>query len=184
MVNRLLVILMLGLGTNVNAQETYIKPGLLASSLTFSPSKMLNHSQSNFYMNGFAEYFVDSKFSFRSDSYLFLNSQSENPLLKDGIRSYFGMAYHLTKGNWDNSFGFQPGVTLFNTKETVSKAQIQPSAALRIGTSYYVWKYFHFFANLTYTKSKLMVFQRGNLPTDELIFSAGLGFQIQTRKLK
>ncbi len=173
---------LISMGNQASAQDKYFQPGLLAVSITYSPSIMLNHAESNFYATGFAEYLLDEHFSFRSDTYLFLNSQNENSLIKDGARSYFGIAYHLNKGNWDGSIGFQPGVTIMNTKETTIQSRLQPSAALRIGTTYYVWKYFHFFANLTYTKSKLTVFQRGSLKTDELIFSAGLGFQIQTQK--
>jgi hypothetical protein len=165
-----------------SAQDQYIQPGLLAASITYSPSMMLNHAESNFYVTGFAEYLLDDHFSFRSDTYLFLNSQNENSLIKDGARSYFGIAYHLNKGNWDGSIGFQPGLTFMNRSATTLKPKLEASAALRIGTTYYLWKYFHFFANLTYTKSKLTVFQRGSLKTDELIFSAGLGFQIQTKK--
>ncbi len=165
-------------------EEVYIKPGLLAASITYSPSRMLNHDQRNFYANGFAEYFLDQNFSLRGDTYIFLNSQNKDAILKDGLRSYFGAAYHLTKGNWDGNVGLQTGISFMNTQITTTRAQIQPSAALRIGTTYYVWKYFHFFANMTYTKSKLLVHQRGSLKTDELIFSAGLGFQIQTKKNK
>ncbi len=164
------------------AQEQYIRPGLLAASSTFSPSTMLNRNEQNFYITGFAEYFLDTKFSFRSDTYLFLNSQNDQPTIKDGLRSYFGIAYHFNKGNWDGHLGFQPGVTYMNMKETTTTSTLLPSVALRIGTSYYVWKYFHFFANLTYTKSKLRDYNRGNIQTDELIFSAGLGFQIQTKQ--
>ena len=183
MVTRVLFGCMLCVSSFALAQEeVYIRPGLLAASITYSPSKMLNHNQSNFYANGFAEYFLDKNFSFRGDTYVFLNSQNDEALINDGLRSYFGIAYHLNKGNWDGSIGFQTGATLMNTKLSTTRAVIQPSAALRIGTSYYVWKYFHFFANLTYTKSKLLVYQRGPLKTDELIFSAGLGFQIQTRR--
>lgn len=182
MVSRFLCFVLISVGSYSSAQEIYIQPGLLAASSTYSPSTLLNHSESNFYVTGFAEYFLDKKFSFRSDTYLFLNSQNEDALIKDGVRSYFGIAYHLNKGNWDGHFGFQPGITYMNSSISTMKASIVPSAALRIGTTYYVWKYFHFFANLTYTKSKLAVFQRGTLKTDELIFSAGLGFQIQTKK--
>lgn len=183
MVRRWLVILTIAVTSPSLAQEElYIQPGLLAASITYAPSGMLNHNQSNFYANGFAEYFLDKRFSFRGDTYIFLNSQNEDALINDGIRSYFGLSYHLNKGNWDGNVGFQSGITYMNTQVTTTRAQIQPSAALRIGTTYYVWKYFHFFANLTYTKSKLLIHQRGNLKTDELIFSAGLGFQIQTRK--
>ncbi|MCJ8289003.1 MAG: hypothetical protein HRT58_06270 [Crocinitomicaceae bacterium] len=184
MVNRILCVMLISIGHYTSAQDQYIKPGLLAASITYSPSVMLNHAESNFYVTGFAEYFLDEHFSFRSDTYLFLNSQNENSLIKDGARSYFGIAYHLNKGNWDGSIGFQPGLTIMNRKDSFLQPKIEPSAALRIGTTYYVWKYFHFFANLTYTRSKLTVFERGSLVTDELIFSAGLGFQIATKGSK
>lgn len=182
MVNQIVLLVFLSIGTMGFSQDQYIKPGLLAASTTYSPSWMLNRNEKNFYVTGFAEYFLDTKFSFRSDTYLFLNSQNDVPTIKDGMRSYFGIAYHFNKGNWDGHLGFQPGVTYMNRKETTMVATVVPSAAFRIGTSYYVWKYFHFFANLTYTKSKLAVYNRGNLHTDELLFSAGLGFQIQTKK--
>jgi len=183
MVSRFLCILLIfTCSVSFAQQEEYIRPGLLAASITYSPSTMLNHNQNNFYANGFAEYFLDKKFSFRSDTYIFLNSQSDDAILNDGLSSFFGLAYHVNKGNWDGHLGFQSGISYMNTQVTTMRAKAQPSAAISVGTSYYVWKYFHFFANLTYTKSKLLVYQRGPQKTDELIFSAGLGFQIQTRK--
>ena len=174
--------MLISVGNYTSAQDQYIQPGLLAAALTYSPSTMLNHDENNFYVTVFAEYLLDEHLSFRADSYLYLNSQNENPLIRDGARSYFGIAYHLNKGNWDGSIGFQPGVTLMNRNEAFLEPKIQPSAAFRIGTTYYIWKYFHFFANLTYTRSKLTDYQLGSLQTDELIFSAGLGFQIQTKR--
>jgi hypothetical protein len=171
---------MISLGSYSSAQEEYIQPGLLAASITYSPSTMLNHDQSNFYATGFAEYFLDKKFSFRSDTYLFLNSQNEKYFLHGGVRSYFGIAYHLSNGNWEGNIGFQPGITVMNRK--LYNTRPEPSIALRMGTTYYVWKYFHFFANLTYTASKVSTYEFGTIRTDELVFSAGLGFQIQTKK--
>lgn len=184
MVSRVLLVMMISIGSCASAQEEYIKPGLLAASMTYSPSMMLNYDQSNFYVTGFAEFMLDKNLSLRSDTYLFLNSQSDisTAVIKDGVRSYFGLAYHVNKGNWDASVGFQPGVTIMNLSLVKTSPSLFPSAALRIGTTYYLWKYFHFFANLTYTRSKLLTPQRGPTQTDELIFSAGLGFQIQTKK--
>lgn len=182
MVTRLLLFLSLLVTGMSIAQEEYIRPGTLAASATIAPSKMLNHNQSNFYFTGFAEYFLDKKWSFRSDTYLFSNSQSETAILRDGSRSYFGIARHFSKGNWDSYVGYQPGFSLMNRTLSTYQSKLNPSAALRIGTSFYVWKYFHFFANLTYVRSKLQGYPNGAIQTDELIFAAGLGFQLQTRK--
>lgn len=180
MVSRFLLIILLLTGGNTSAQDKYLQPGLLAASITYSPSTMLNHPRNNFYVSGFAEYFLDSKFSFRSDTYIYLNGSKDYAYITDGARAYFGIAYHMTRGNWDGYVGLQPGITIMNQK--LYQNRPEPSAALRIGTTYYVWKYFHFFANLTYTRSKVNMHDLGTLNTDELIFSAGLGFQIQTKK--
>ena len=181
MVSRFLLVFLLSFTQSATAQEeSYIQPGLLAASLTYSPSTMLNRPVNNFYVSGFAEYFIDSKFSFRGDSYLFRTNSFTNIFMTDAFRSYFGVAYHINKGNWDTHVGIQPGITIMNRK--VFRSKIEPSAALRLGTTYYVWKYFHFFANLTYVRSRVRVPDTGIFDADELLFSAGLGFQIQTKK--
>jgi hypothetical protein len=61
---------------------------------------------------------------------------------------------------------------------------VAPSFALKVGADYYVWDYFHFFANLTYVNSNIRGTQTGIHKMDELLFSAGLGFQINTIKSK
>ena len=182
MVRSTLLVWMFFVAGSLSAQNVYLQPGTLAASSTIAPSKMLNHDQSNFYFTGFAEYFLDKKWSFRSDTYLFSNSQNDNAVLYDGARSYFGIARHFSKGNWDSYLGYQPGFSYMNRTLSTYQAKLNPSVALRVGTSYYVWKYFHFFANLTYVRSKLTGMQDGSIKTDELIFAAGLGFQIQTKK--
>lgn len=170
----------------------YRVPGLLSASMTFSPGIMLNRNQTNFYLSGFAEYQMDRKVSFRGDSYIFLNGQGEQPYVDRAVRSYFGAFYHLNQGifdNWDVKIGFQPGVTYMrktnyeaNGAEVVSEPWLSPSFSASIGVDYYVWKYFHFFANLAYVNSSLRGLSSGAERTDELLFSAGLGFQIRTRK--
>ena len=62
------------------------------------------------------------------------------------------------------------------------EGHLVPSFSVSVGTSFYVWKYFNFYANLAYVNSNLKAVSGGPFKTDELIFSAGLGFQIQTRK--
>lgn len=171
---------------SVEAQDSYIQPGLLAFGSTITPSSMLNRDETNYYISGFAEYFLDTKISLRSDNYFFVDGSNEVPFIKSAFRSYFGVAYHFSKGNWDNTLGFQPGITLMQLPETTlgqgSPVDISPSIALRIGTGYYVWKYFHFFANATYVRSKVSGVSFGPHQTDEFMFSAGLGFQIATKR--
>ncbi|MFK7783870.1 MAG: hypothetical protein AB8B56_02080, partial [Crocinitomicaceae bacterium] len=75
MVSRFLLIFILSAMQSSTAQEEYIQPGLLSASITYSPSTMLNYDENNFYVTGFAEYLFDEHFSFRSDTYVFLNGE-------------------------------------------------------------------------------------------------------------
>lgn len=174
--------------------QSYRAPGLLAASATLSPSILLNRTSGNFYLNAFAEYHLDRKISLRSDTYLFLNGLGDQPFLKNGARSYFGVNYHLNQlavQNWDVKIGFQPGLVYaqhanYDATEEVSPSRyvLSPSFSLNLGADYYVWKYFHFFANIAYVNSQMRGLENGPEKLDELIFSAGLGFQIRTYQNK
>lgn len=188
---RVLFIASLLFSSGLSAQSAdYIKPGLLKATATISPSKMLAAEYSNIYLSGFAEYYIDKKISFRGDTYLFVDGQDD--FFDQAFRTFFGLHYHLNKNNLDVNFGFQPGLSYMKRNpymdgiETfapiIENGQFMPSISLSTGVTYYVWKYFNFFANFTYVRSDLNGSEYGPFNTDELIFSAGLGFQVNTRK--
>lgn len=170
--------------SSIQAQEEqYIRPGMIKASATISPSVMLNRDIQNIYINGFISCQLDRKFSLRGESFYFLKNAATKATdigFSGGMHTYFGAFYHETKGNWDNYFGFQPGVSVV---QTIFKpgASVCPSFALKIGTAFYVWKYFHFFADVTYTNTTVRGLSIGAYRADELILSAGLGFQINTK---
>ncbi len=167
----------------VFGQEQYIRPGTLKASATIAPSNMLNRDANNIYLNGFLAYQIEDHFSLRGETFYYINNAaSTNPIYAGAIHTYFGAFYHSGKGNWDNYIGFQPGVSVVKT--AFKKPSAIPTFALKLGTAYYVWKYFHFFAELTYSNSTIRGIgpSYGSMKTDELIISAGLGFQIHTKK--
>lgn len=166
-------------------EEIFIRPGLLKASGTISPGKMLNRSVNTTYLSGFLEYHIEKNFSFRGDTYWYVDGRSAKVTgdhLTNASRTYFGAFYHLNKRNWDNYLGFQPGISFIRFATISPKTAICPSFALTVGTSYFVWNYFHFFANLTYVNSNVQGLVGGSKRADELIFSAGLGFQFNTKK--
>ncbi|MES2799400.1 MAG: hypothetical protein V4638_05240 [Bacteroidota bacterium] len=170
----------------VSAQEeVYIRPGTLKASLTISPAKMLNRNANNIYLNGFIAYQLDKNVSLRGESFVFIPNAAKVgswDVYKQQIKINAGAFYHRGIKNWDNYLGFQPGIQLFQTS-TDTKYHVAPNFALKIGTCYYVWKYFHFFADLTYMKASINGIGGVSMQkADELIFSAGLGFQINTQK--
>jgi hypothetical protein len=171
-------------GLQVAGQEQYIRQGTLKASATIAPSFMLNRNVENIYLNGFIAYQLDDHFSFRGETFYYIKgaaNASTDIVYNGAMNTYFGVFYHRGINNWDNYIGFQPGVSVV---QTIFKpgTSVSPSFAFKIGTAYYVWKYFHFFADLTYTNTTVRGLSIGSLKSDELIISAGLGFQINTKK--
>lgn len=169
---------------------SYRSSGLFSASATFAPGVMLNRDRTNFHLNAFGEYHFNRTVSVKSDSYLYLNSPSEAlPELKM-IRSHFGVFYHFNQspfGNWDVKLGLMPGVTFAKNPQYLEGKEIlirtfAPSFAVALGYDYYVWKYFHFFTQIEYANATLRGLPNGSERWDELLFSAGLGFQIPTRR--
>jgi hypothetical protein len=178
-----------GYDPNKKTEPNYVSQGLLKASATISPGKMIQNGSSTINLSGFLEYFIDNKFSLRGDVYQFIDDQNStitsiNPSFQN--RLFFGAFYNYGKGNirWYN--GFQMGLTttnyLFNSITGDYKWSLAPSTSFKTGVSYYVWKYFHFFADVTYLNSTLRGASFGSQRMDEIIFSGGLGFQIQTKK--
>lgn len=177
--------------------QSYRQAGLLEASATFSPSTMLSRKAINFYVSAFAEYHFDRRVSLRSDNYLFLNSLETNSFVNNAVRSYFGVFYHFNQNpfsNLDLYIGFQPGITAMSKGNypepgveyfapiEPSRTILSPSFSFSTGVKFYVWKYFNFFANVNYLNSSMGGVPDGPHNTDEIVFSAGLGFQINTKK--
>lgn len=177
-------------------QEIYIQPGLLKSSATIGAGDVLSNPDKTFYITGFAEYFSSEKVSLRGDTYFMIPISDEQivmgdePLMRGGMRSFFGAFYHFAKGNLDYNVGFQPGLSILDVRnstplnESFYSRIASPGFNLQTGLTFYVWKYFHFYAQLSYVKSNLFGVDKFEHNADELIFSGGLGFQIQTTRKK
>jgi hypothetical protein len=182
-------------GAERRLPPSYRQPGLIEASATFSPSIMLNRNSSNFYLSGFAEYHFDRKISLRSDNFFHLNGLEDNPFVHNAFRSYFGVLYHFNQdffSNVDPYVSFQPGITIMSMRGWTpdgaqtfapvepSRNVVSPSFMTSLGVKYYVWDYFNFFANVSYVNSSMGGVVGGPFRTDEMIMSAGLGFQIPT----
>lgn len=181
---KIIVVFALSLFTaGFSQQESYIKPGLLSASGTLSPSKMLNRNEVNYYIMGFLEGRFSKHFSARGDIYYLLGNPNTK-FLKNSIRSTLGIQYGLPFGNFELHTGFAPGFSIMKSYRDVSVTEFVPTVQLNIGLRYYVWKYFHFFANLSYFHSKMQNLYQLNGEADELLISVGLGFNLQTIRKK
>jgi hypothetical protein len=171
-----------------NNEPNYFRPGLLKASATISPGRMLQNKANSIYVSGFLEYALSSKYSLRGDVFQFVDATySDASLLEPNFmnRLYFGAFRHFGKENLKFYLGAQHGITFmqyYHSYNQGNKFSVAPSFALKAGTTFYVWKYFHFFADLTYVNSTTRGLMFGSQKMDELIFSAGLGFHLNTIK--
>lgn len=167
--------------------------GTIAASMTYSPSFMLNRDVLNYYLTGYLLYKLDNKFSIKGTTHMYLNAQNDAYFSK-GFRTTFGAFYHFPRlrsrtPNLDTYIGLQPGVSAMarGTSDWTLVAvnnpiKVSPSLALTVGTTIYFWKYFNFFADLSYLKSSQPGFYEPTTKSDELMISAGLGFHFNTNK--
>jgi len=188
---KILIVICCIFSANAQAQqEVYIRSGLLASSLTFSPSLMLNQSGKNAYLTGFFEGFLDKRISFRGEGNLLIGGMEKAGYYEKGFRTTAGMLLHANKKNLDAHIGLMPGLyiaELVNNRSPLgdSKLSIVPVISFNIGGTFYMYKFAHLFINVTYTSTNYRaVYRNINGRADELMFSAGLGFNINAIKNK
>lgn len=168
------------------------RSGLFRASASISPSFMLGNDSRNIYLSGFAEYYSNEKISIRGDSFWFIDGQEDFAFFEQAIRTNFGMFFHYGKKNFELNIGIQPGLSVLrknpyevgiNTFAPLyEKTRMVPSIALTTGCNLYVWKYFNFYASITYIQSELISIHSGQMNADELIISTGLGFHLGTRR--
>lgn len=177
---QLLIVCLLGFNA-FSQRESYINPGLLSASSTLSPAIMLNRNEVNYYVSGFFEGKVTKHLSFRGDAYYMLGN-APTKFLKNNFRSYLSLQYGYSVGNFELHMGFAPGFAFMQSNVNTSNNEFAPSIQINFGTRFYVWKYFHFFANFNYIHAQMHNLDRVNGMADEFVISAGLGFNLQVLK--
>ncbi|HTA61164.1 MAG TPA: hypothetical protein VK835_01855 [Bacteroidia bacterium] len=178
-------------------EETYQYAGMLKATATIAPGLMLDANQTNIYVNGDLEYFADDKISIRGDAFWMVGSQQKNALLKQNSSMFFGALYHFHKNRFDYFIGLQPGISITKPSATNEISFQLPVTAITpreydykllpnfspvTGVAFYVSDYFNFFLNVRYVYARYFGYQNSSLNLDEFRISAGLGFQIHTKK--
>ena len=170
-------------------EKLYVRPGLITATATISPSIMLNRKQVNYYVTGFWDIRFDKNLSFRGEAHYLTGGNKSIPYFRNNLRAHFGVEYHKSVKNFDSYIGFMPGFSILQLTEDRSLGNEQmtrfvPGFSANIGVSYYVWKYFNFFANVTYLNTTVRGVAQTNNRADEIMLSAGIGFNINAVKEK
>jgi hypothetical protein len=165
--------------------QDLIGPGLIKATGSITPGRMVGHSMRNVYFSGFSEVYTSRKLSFRGDVLWYVDGQSkasqETWRYGRNLSVYFGAFYHFNKNNWDMHIGFQPGMAVIKPSGSVQENPLVkpcPSAAFHVGSTFFVWKYFNFFADVAYTHTYYRGLNSGSAYLGEVLFTAGLGFNI------
>ncbi len=178
----LIFVVIINLNAFSQEKKSYIQPGLLTATTTLSPAKMLNRAEMNYYITGFMEGRLDKHVSLRGEAAYMLGNANDK-FVKSSFRTFFGVQYGFPIHNLDLHVGFMPGMTIINSNfSESSKVEVVPSASLNAGLKFYVYKYFNFFANVSYIHTSMNNLVERSGRADELVLSAGLGFNFQVLK--
>jgi hypothetical protein len=182
--------------TKAQEENSVIRKGLLRAQLGFAHGTLLNYNSLNTANVGAdLEYYLDRRFSIRSDVFLFVdffnagNNRVDFPFVFNHSL-YTGAAYHfLNSKSFDPYIGLQPGFVYGKSNQDVillassgfKNESLNPAISGVIGFNYYAPKVFHLLFNIRYVKASIAT-QYNITPVDELRITLGLGFNLNTRK--
>lgn len=156
---------------------------------TISPGKMIANGLSTVHLNGYLELNDKSIFSYRGDIYQLISyknnpKSSINPIFQNRLLS--GLFSHFQKKNLDVYVGFQGGMSFcyFQNDPLISNYRwsFAPTLSLKSGVRLFIWKYANFYLESTYFHNYINNASFGPTNMNEVVFSGGLGFQIERQK--
>ncbi|HOS48722.1 MAG TPA: hypothetical protein PLG57_08800 [Bacteroidia bacterium] len=185
----LLLSLILVITSSVKAQsDDFADNGLLKAQLTLSPSYLFSEKQSLFYLHGNLEYYLQDQISVAGEGYFFMGSSNGDSTIFDYNHSgFFGLSKHYVKGNSDFYIGLQPGISITKLKSVNDSLPnppngVNPLFSVISGYNYFVGNYVHFFIQMRYVGGQNNYGKALNI--NELRLSAGLGFNLKTKRRK
>lgn len=186
-VNNLFLIgcLTLILSSGVAQESPFINTGLISARLTLSPSIKFAGGSSDFYLHGNLEGYISNAISLAGEGYFYLGTlASVQEVFRYNHSLFFGASRHFIKNRQDLYVGLQPGLafTKLNPHNPpgTTQAGVNPLMSFVSGYNYYVGKIFHYFIQVRCVLGNHNYDSPHSL--SELRFSAGLGFNLQSRK--
>jgi hypothetical protein len=189
----------LAFGQKQNKQEPngadIIRRGLLRAQMTISPGWTIADGNTNLYLQGDMEFYLQDRVSLKGDVSYFIDTQGKGNL-KHNHSLFFGTQYHFPIKRFDPYIGLHPGISLIQMKNdnlgtpevpveySVSNFKASPVISVATGFNFYIWKYLHFMANLKYIHAKHPTEWGTNYGLDEFRISFGLGWNVNTIRRK
>lgn len=168
----------IGLHTAAQQVESGERQGLLQATGTLYPGWMLNHPVRNNYAGGHFAYYVDDHYSFRGEFLGYVDAQTDEKYIKKHLQIQAGFGRHFPMKRWDPFIYAQMGLAGIELQGSTN-AYLRPNVGLVAGTHYNVSRFFYFYAECEFIHMKDPE-RMNNL--DQLLVTAGLGFQISTKR--
>ncbi len=173
--------------SQTNKKERVIDKGLMRAQAIISFGNLIDLNQSSMFIHGNLEYHVSKIVTARSDVYYYLQSDDENSL-KMNHQLFEGASLHIkTKSNFDPYIGFQPGISLSESKipvisdqevvEGFSSTAINPLISGVVGFNFYASKFFHLFIDARYIYGSHLS-DSPPISLNEVRISFGLGINV------
>jgi len=169
--------------------DDIIRKGLFAAHVTIAPGWTLADGNTNLYLHGRTEFYLNRKVSFVGDGYYFLDTQGDG-YLRHNHGAYFGAQYHFPIKRFDPYIGFMPGVSMVQVSNSgialqgtefvpqESVFRVEPSISASVGFNLYIWKYIHFMGQVRYMHASHSTQWAMVYPLDEFRISFGLGWNV------
>lgn len=181
----------MGLSAQIADDESFVQPGLMKAFGCFAFDYRPHQNTWDYRLHGFLEYYLEKKISVMGEVYHYLDSNKDFPVIHKNFSVGTGLGYHWSRKRV-NPYVFMMAIGNFYESQIqtdsgeVIRDQMTPNSgnpglALGGGISLYVWKYFHFFAQIRYHHTFIYsAIQIKNM--DAFSVSYGLGFNFHTKK--
>lgn len=174
----LLVCMTLVVRASAQQVELGERQGLLQATGSLYPGWMLNHNVRNNYAGGHFAYYFDDHYSFRGEFLGYVDAQTDEKYIKKHLQVQAGFGRHFPVKRWDPFVYAQMGLAGIELQGS-TEAFLRPNVGLVAGMNYNVSRFFYFYAECTFIHMKDPE-RINNL--DQLLVTAGLGFQLPTKK--
>ncbi len=178
---------------SAKAQNDFLYAHLLRTGNSFTTGYLFEPQSSPIYIQGVLEYYLDSRFSLRSDGYYFLNEVSNNFAFETNHQLFSGLSYHFLPDNKVDVYGsFQVGAAftegynapvlhIVEEPYPVYSFSVNPVYSIGGGVNFYAPKWFHVFLEMKYINGTYLS-MAPSISLNELRFSFGLGFNLWLKK--
>lgn len=151
---------------------------MLQGTASLYPAWMLNRNVQNNYVAGHLNYFVHDKYSFRGEIMSYIDAQGDAKYLSSHTQLQAGFGRHFPIKRWNPYVYYMMGLARVRLHSQTG-TDLQPTIGLIGGTQFHASRFFYFFAEANYQHMQDPS-KAGNL--DQLYVTAGLGFQLSTKR--